>query len=45
MSKKGIKQITICFPEELLDALKEEAEKKGYTVTDLIIFILQNFCF
>lgn len=35
-------QITIRLPEELMNQLKREAEKKGYTTKDLIIFILEE---
>ena len=33
-------QTTIRLPAELKDKLHQEAEAKGYSVTDLIIFIL-----
>lgn len=35
-------QTTIRLSDELLDELKQEAERKGYTVKDLIIFILHE---
>ena len=36
-------QTTLRLPVELLEALKQEADKKGYTVTDLITFILWDY--
>lgn len=36
-------QITIRLPAGLKEELKQEAEKRGYTVTDLIVFILWNY--
>lgn len=33
-------QITIRLPVELKEKLQQEAEKRGYSITDLIIFIL-----
>ncbi len=39
------KQITISISEELINLLKEDADRKGYTVTDLINFILRSSCF
>lgn len=41
--KQERKQTTIRLPVELVEALKQEAEKKGYTITDLILFILWNY--
>lgn len=35
-------QTTIRLPVELKDRLQREAERKGYTITDLIKFILKN---
>lgn len=36
-------QTTIRLPYELREQLQKEADKCGYTITDLIIFILWNF--
>lgn len=36
-------QTTIRLPAELKEQLMQEADKMGYTITDLILFILQNF--
>lgn len=36
-------QITLHLPVETMEVLKQEAEKRGYTITDLIIFILWNY--
>lgn len=33
-------QTTIRLPAELKDRLQQEADKRGYTITDLIMFIL-----
>lgn len=41
--KQEKEQTTIRLPEELIEGLKQEAEKRGYTITDLIIFILWNY--
>ena len=35
-------QITIRLPVELKEKLQQEADRKGYTITDLILFILWN---
>lgn len=35
-------QTTIRLPEELLEKLKQEADRKGYTTKDLVMFILWN---
>lgn len=35
-------QTTIRLSEELMDQLKREAKKKGYTIKDLMIFILEE---
>ncbi len=40
---KDREQITIRLPVKLVQALKQEADKKGYTLTDLIVFILWNY--
>ena len=36
-------QTTIRLPSELKEQLQKEAEERGYTITDLIIFILWDF--
>lgn len=36
-------QITLHLPVETMEVLKQEADKRGYTITDLIIFILWNY--
>jgi len=36
-------QTTIRLPSELLEQLKREAQEKGYTLTDLILFILWGY--
>lgn len=36
-------QTTIRLPEELMEKLKQEADAKGYTAKDLIIFILWKY--
>ena len=36
-------QTTIRLPAELKEQLQQEADKRGYTVTDLILFILWEF--
>ena len=33
-------QTTIRLPAELKERLQQEADKRGYTITDLIMFIL-----
>lgn len=33
-------QITLRLPAELKEKLQREAEERGYTITDLILFIL-----
>lgn len=44
MSRKSdIEQTTIRLPFELKEKLQQEAEKRGYTVTDLIVFILWEY--
>ena len=35
-------QMTIRLPKELKERLQREAERKGYTITDSIKFILKN---
>ena len=37
------RQITSCLPVELKKKLQQEAEKRGYTVSDLVIFILHQY--
>lgn len=43
-TKKSLEreQTTIRLPKELKVQLQREADKKGYTITDLIKFILKN---
>lgn len=36
-------QTTIRLPAELKEQIQREAGKKGYTITDLILFILWDF--
>lgn len=36
-------QITIRLPVELKEKLQAEAENRGYTITDLIMFILWKY--
>lgn len=36
-------QITIRLPAELKEQLQQEADKRGYTITDLILFILWGY--
>lgn len=38
-----VKQITIRLPIELKDELQQEANNKGYTIKDLIVFILNQY--
>lgn len=38
-----VKQITIHLPIELKDKLQQEANNKGYTIKDLIVFILNQY--
>ncbi len=33
-------QMTIRLPTEIMDKLRQQAEEMGYTVKDLIVFIL-----
>lgn len=37
-------QITIRLPAELKERLTQEAERRGQTVTDVILFILSGYC-
>lgn len=37
------KQMTIRLPVDLREELQREADRRGYTETDLIVFILWNF--
>lgn len=41
--KPDREQTTIRLPAELKEKLQQEADRRGYTVTDLIIFILWNY--
>lgn len=36
-------QTTIRLPGELLEKLRQEADKRGYTTRDLIVFILWDY--
>ena len=36
-------QTTIRLPKELREQLQKEADYRGYTVKDLIMFILQDY--
>lgn len=36
-------QTTIRLPAELKEKLQQEAEKLGYTLKDLVMFILNNY--
>lgn len=36
-------QTTIRLPAELKDKLQQEADKMGYTITDLVLFILLDY--
>lgn len=38
-----VKNITIRIPAELKEKLKQEADSKGYSMKDLINFILWNY--
>lgn len=40
--EKRREQTTIRLPAELREKVQQEAECKGYTITDLILFILWN---
>ena len=40
MKKDTKEQTTLRLPVELKEKLQQEAERRGYTITDLIIFIL-----
>ena len=40
MKKDTKEQTTLRLPVELKEKLQQEAERRGYTTTDLIIFIL-----
>lgn len=42
--RKGIPvSATIRLPDELKETLRQEAERKGYTIKDVITFILWNY--
>ena len=36
-------QTTIRLPAELKEQIQQEAERKGYTIRDLIVFILWDY--
>ena len=40
--KKITEQMTLRLPEDMLSQLKEEAARRGYTVNDLLIFLLHE---
>lgn len=37
------KQTTIRLPNELKEKLQQEADRKGYTIKDLVMFILWRY--
>lgn len=37
------KQIAIRLPDDLMVEMREEADRRGYTVSDLILFILDHY--
>ena len=44
MDSEGKKtQITIRLPAELKEKLQHEADLKGYSITETIVFILHNY--
>ena len=40
--KNEREQMTLRLPPELMDQLRQRAQEKGYTVNDLIQFVLWN---
>ena len=36
-------QTTLRLPVELMDKLRRQTQERGYTVNDLIMFILQDY--
>lgn len=36
-------QTTIRLPSELKEQLQKQADEMGYTITDLVLFILRNY--
>lgn len=36
-------QTTLRLPTELMDRLRRQAQERGYTVNDLIMFILRDY--
>lgn len=40
---KDKEQTTIRLPKEVKEELQREADRMGYTITDLIKFILRNY--
>lgn len=36
-------QTTLRLPMELMDKLRRQAQERGYTVNDLIMFILRDY--
>lgn len=43
MSTIDREQTTLRLPVELLEQLKQQAQEMGYTVNDLIMFILRDY--
>lgn len=43
MSQNKKEQMTIRLPAELKEKIQAEADERGYTMTDLMIFILWKF--
>lgn len=43
MEMEEKEQITIRLPKELKEQLQWEADRRGYTITDLILFILWDY--
>ncbi len=42
MNRMEREQTTLRLPPELLEQLRQQAQKDGYTVNDLIMFILRE---
>ena len=43
MSTIDREQTTLRLPPELMERLREQAQEMGYTVNDLIMFILRDY--
>ncbi len=41
--EESYKLVTLRLPKQLISALKNYANEKGYTVKDLIVFILEKY--